>query len=181
MKIRRVVTGHDAQGRSVFVDDGDAPRAHSFAHIPGHAFAQVWQTAPAAGVPHAGGDLTAARGSLLPAPGASSLLVVDFQPDAVMASPDMDFAAAGAEMGAMLPGLIDVFEQDSPGMHTTDTIDYGFVLDGEIWLELDNGAQRLLKAGDIAVQNGTRHAWRNKTDKPVRVAFVMMGAARRGG
>jgi quercetin dioxygenase-like cupin family protein len=63
-------------------------------------------------------------------------------------------------------------------MHTTDTVDYGIVLEGEVWLELDDGQQIHLHPHDVVVQNGTRHAWRNRSDKPVRMAFVLIGARR---
>jgi len=179
MKIRRIVTGHDAHGSAVFVSDGDAPRAQSFKHVPGHAFAQVWTTGPDASLPAAPGDPTTAGGSLVPPPGGSSLLVVTFQPDAVMADPAMDHAAAGAEMAAALPGLIDCFEMDHPGMHTTASIDYGIVLSGGLWLELDHGAVKQVRAGDIVGQNGTRHAWRTRSTEPATVAFVLLGAPRR--
>lgn len=180
MKIRRVVTGHDAQGKSVFVSDGEAPRARSFAHFPGHAVAQVWSADAPPVVPHGGVDPTAARGSLIPPAGGNSLLLVDFPPDAVMGGA-ADPGAAFGELAAALPGLIETFEPDAPGMHTTDTVDYAIVLDGEIWLELDNGAVKLVKAGDVVVQNGTRHAWRNRGERVVRVAFMMTGASRRAG
>jgi mannose-6-phosphate isomerase-like protein (cupin superfamily) len=180
MKIRRVVTGNDAQGNSVFVSDGDAPRAHSFGHFPGHAAAQVWSTDASPALPHGGVDPTLARGSLLPPAGGNSLLLVDFPPDAVMGGA-ADPAAAFADLAAALPGLMETFEPAAPGMHTTDTVDYAIVLDGEIWLELDNGAVKLVKAGDVVVQNGTRHAWRNRGERVVRVAFMMTGASRRAG
>jgi hypothetical protein len=67
-------------------------------------------------------------------------------------------------------------EPENPGMHTTPTIDYGFVLNVEIWLELDDGKTVHLKEHDVVVQNGARHAWRNKSDKPVTMAFVLIGA-----
>jgi quercetin dioxygenase-like cupin family protein len=62
-------------------------------------------------------------------------------------------------------------------MHTTPTVDYGIVLDGEIWLELDDDKTIHLKEHDIVVQNGTRHARRNKGGKPVTMAFILIGAA----
>jgi hypothetical protein len=179
MQVRRIVTGHDGDGKAVFVDDAPAPRAAAFTSVPGHAFAQVWSTAPGAGLPAPACDPTQAGGSLLPAPGGSSFLVVAFPPDAVMTGPGFDGAAAGAELGAALPGLIDTFEPDHPGMHTTDSIDYGIVLDGEIWLELDDGATRHLRRGDVVVQNGTRHAWRNRSGATATMAFVLLGAARK--
>jgi mannose-6-phosphate isomerase-like protein (cupin superfamily) len=178
MKIRRIVTGHDGQGNSIFTSDAEAPRAKDFSAIPGHAFAQVWATGAGVAVPSREGDPTLAGGSLLPGPGGTSLLVVVFPPAAVFMSPTFDGAAAGAELASALPGLIETFEPESPGMHTTDTVDYAFVLDGEVCLELDHGAEKLVRPGDIVVQNGTRHAWRNKTDKPVTVACVLIGAKR---
>ena len=48
----------------------------------------------------------------------------------------------------------------------------------EVWLELDDGKQVHLRPHDVVVQNGTRHAWRNKRDRPVKMAFVLIGARR---
>ena len=64
-------------------------------------------------------------------------------------------------------------------MHTTPTVDYGIVLDGEIWLELDDGIVVQLKQHDVIVQNGTRHAWRNKSSKATKMAFVLIGQTER--
>lgn len=43
-------------------------------------------------------------------------------------------------------------------------------------LELDDGASVTLRPGDTAVQQGTRHAWREPTDRPAKVSLVMLGA-----
>lgn len=88
-----------------------------------------------------------------------------------------DPASAFGQLAAALPGLAESFEPDAPGMHTTPTIDYGIILEGELWLELDDGEMRLVMPGDIVIQNGTRHAWRNKTDRVARALFVMIGAS----
>jgi hypothetical protein len=178
MQIRRVVTGHDADGKSVFVDDAPAPQASSFAGLPGYGFAHVWSTAAGAGLPAQAEDPTLARSSVLPAPGGSSFVMTTFPPDSVMMSPGFDPVVAAGEAFAAMPGLIQTFEPDNIGMHTTDSIDYGIVLDGEIWLELDGGAIRHLKRGDVVIQNGTRHAWRNRSGAPATLAFFMVGAAR---
>ena len=58
----------------------------------------------------------------------------------------------------------------------TNTVDYAVVSDGEIWLELDDGKTVHLKKGDVVVQNGTRHAWRNKGIAPVTMLFFLNGA-----
>ena len=63
-------------------------------------------------------------------------------------------------------------------MHTTDTVDFELILEGEVWLELDDGVEVHLKPGDTVVQNGTRHAWRNKSSEPCTVAYALVGAQR---
>ena len=67
-------------------------------------------------------------------------------------------------------------EPDAPGMHTTDTVDFELILEGEVWLELDDGVEVHLEPGDTVVQNGTRHAWRNHGDKVCRLLVVLVGA-----
>jgi quercetin dioxygenase-like cupin family protein len=69
------------------------------------------------------------------------------------------------------PGLSGAF-------HTTDTIDYGVVLQGEIVLDLGEGREEVLRAGTCIVQRGTRHAWRNDGAEPAVAAFVVIGARR---
>jgi quercetin dioxygenase-like cupin family protein len=59
-------------------------------------------------------------------------------------------------------------------MHRTVSLDYGVVLQGEVALVLDSGEERILKQGDIAIQRGTNHAWRNTSnDKWVRMLFIL--------
>jgi uncharacterized cupin superfamily protein len=62
-----------------------------------------------------------------------------------------------------------------PGMHKTSTVDYALVLDGEIWALMDEG-EVLVRAGDSLVQRGTNHAWSNRSDRPCRVAFILVNA-----
>lgn len=69
----------------------------------------------------------------------------------------------------MLPG------KESP-MHRTNSIDYGIVLEGEIELELDDGAKKTVRQGGIIIQRGTNHLWRNTSDKVCRIAFVLIQA-----
>ena len=83
-----------------------------------------------------------------------------------------------AEMRETRPGRVEVLEPDHPGMHTTHTVDFDLVVSGEVWLELDDGAEVHLRAGDGVVQNGTRHAWRNRSDQPCVIAVALVGAAR---
>ena len=175
MKVRRVVTGNSG-GKAVFVSDSPAPRSRDFASIPGQSATLIWSTPGTPAVPHDGVDVITAKSSYVPERGETRLMVVTFAPDSVMMSKDFNPAAAGQEFMEELPDLAAKFEPDNPGMHTTDTVDYGIVLDGEVWLELDDGKQVHLKPHDVVIQNGTRHAWRNKGDKPVKIAFVQIGA-----
>ena len=77
-----------------------------------------------------------------------------------------------------MPGAAKYFEKDSPGMHTTDTIDFEYIISGEVWLELDDGKEVKIQAGDTVVQNGTRHAWHNKVSEPCRMVACLIGAQR---
>jgi quercetin dioxygenase-like cupin family protein len=82
-----------------------------------------------------------------------------------------------ADIEGKLPGLLRYMDPSDPGMHATDTIDFEVVLEGTVVLELDDGAEVTLNAGDTVVQNGTRHRWKNPTDKPARLALFVCGAS----
>lgn len=69
-------------------------------------------------------------------------------------------------------------EPDNPGMRTSDTVDVVLIVSGRTTLELDDGIEVVLEGGDCVVQNGTRHAWRNKTSEPVTRAAAIVGAYR---
>jgi uncharacterized cupin superfamily protein len=58
-------------------------------------------------------------------------------------------------------------------MHRTRSIDYGIVLEGEIYMILDDSEVRL-RAGDVVVQRGTDHAWENRSTQVARMAFILV-------
>lgn len=178
MKIRRIVTGLDGNGKSVVQSDARLER--EFESLPGFANTLFWATdgVPAVGIGCDADPVPSVR-SYMPGPGGTRLMVVALPPDASMGRPGFDPAAYGAEINAKVPGFAEVFEIDAPGMHTTDTVDYGVLLDGEVWLELDDGRELRLEPRDVVVQNGTRHAWRNKSDRQATLMFVLVGAQRR--
>ena len=175
MTVRRVVTGTDGAGRSVFVSDGPVPQSHDFETMPGQAQIRVWFTpgVPSGMPPEA--EPTDNHGPVVPGPGGASFMIVRYAPESVVTSPGFDPAAAGQEMATYAPDLAEVFEPD--GMHRTPSVDYGVVLEGEVWLELDDGVQVRLLPGDTVVQLAARHAWRNKTQAPATVAFVLTGVS----
>ncbi|HUD89343.1 MAG TPA: hypothetical protein VMR17_23045, partial [Xanthobacteraceae bacterium] len=79
-QIRRVVTGHDAAGRSTFIVD--APSPHVFSRSKGSAVVhELWETArtPA---DNRGNDDAIARGHRLPPPQNGSVFrVIEYPPD----------------------------------------------------------------------------------------------------
>ena len=74
--------------------------------------------------------------------------------------------------------IVDMMPGGVSPMHRTNSIDYGMVLSGEVELELDDGASRKLAPHDVVIQNGTRHAWRNRSNAPATMLFVLVGAKR---
>ncbi|MEB1611129.1 hypothetical protein FHT08_000610 [Xanthomonas campestris] len=178
MKLRRIVAGTDHDGTSRVFADGDPPRSVTFDAAPGFHVSLLW-SAPA--LPAVGrgepADTTRTDG-VLPAHGQSRLLVVTLPPDSTLTRADFDAAAYGQELAAKLPGFAETFEPDCPGMHTTDSVDYDVLLEGEIVLELDGGQQIPLKQHEIVVMHGGRHAWRNPGQRPAVLLFVLQGARR---
>jgi len=170
---RRIVTG-TVNGKSVVRTDEPLP-AYEFKTVPGYRHTLVWVN-PA--IP----DLSKEQrfdsypDSVVPGPGGTSLHFVTLPPGSVFADPSFDAQAAQDEALVRLPGLADHFETEDPAMHKTNTVDYSIVYDGEIWMELDDGETVHLKSSDVVVQNGTRHAWRNKGTKPVTMLFFLNGA-----
>ncbi|WP_322966342.1 cupin domain-containing protein [Sphingomonas fuzhouensis] len=169
------MTGTDDAGRSVIVSDGSVPRSHAFASIPGFANATVWSTPAGVSRGHATGDRTTDLSTLLPEPGGSTFFIVQFPPEANMAK--IDPAAAGAEQAAHLPGLSETFDPERPGFHATPSVDYVILLSGELWLELEAGEPVRLRQGDVVIQNGTWHAWHNRTNAPAVIAAISLGVA----
>ena len=172
--MRRIVVGN-VEGRSRVIETGPPPRTRAAKHTPGFEQSVVWATpsSPTTDVPSA--DPALALRNLVPEVGATRVIMLTLPPDAVFAGPDFDPEPAGLEMLDIAPGLAELFEPEHPGMHTTPTVDYDIVLDGELCLELTDG-EIVVVPGDIVVQHGTRHAWRNRTDRPARLLAVLIGA-----
>ena len=169
--IRRVVTGHNAKGKSVILSDGPSPHVMTIPGNPSFGMTNLWITdrMPA---DNAGDKDAAARPIVLEPPANGSILrVVEFPPDRTLASFDRN--AAFSAMGAS--HAMDKDASRHPGMHKTDTVDYAIVLSGEIWALMDEG-ETLLRAGDILVQRGTNHAWSNRSEAPCLVAFILIAA-----
>ena len=176
LRVRRVVTGHSRDGASTVITDGSPPVCCAYEHIPGMMTRLVWATPAAGRIPAQVDDPTTPTLSHVPSAGETRFIVATFPPDSVLAAPEFRPDLAAAENSRLSPGLADAFEPD--GFHRTDSIDYGIVLEGELCLELDDGTKTRLRKHDLVVQNGTRHAWRNDSNLPATVAFVLIGTRR---
>lgn len=177
VKIRRVVTGHNREGKATVVSDTqvDAIRLDL---LPGAEFHKLWGADAAPTFPDDGSPRPGAM--WFPPVGGFRFATFTVAPQSVALPEDFDRETAMAEMEAKLPGLVSQanMEPDNPGMHTTDTIDFEYVISGEVWLELDDGEVHL-RPGDTVIQNGTRHAWRNKGSEPCCMVVFLIGAHRK--
>jgi hypothetical protein len=177
---RRALTGRDAGGKSVFKSFDVTPQVVRFDSRPGLVFYELYATD---GVPQVSGqeaDPMLTKNGSFPGPGASLFRLVQFPPKPPEGSkPDpAAYARYLDELDQKIPGMASHFEKDTPGMHTSDSIDYGVVIRGEVILELDDGKTVHLRQGDCVVQNGTRHRWRNALSEPALMAFVLIGGHR---
>ncbi|MFZ0881697.1 MAG: cupin domain-containing protein [Candidatus Acidiferrales bacterium] len=175
MKIRCVVTGRNPSGKSVIAKDA-AVEPVTLSSLPGFEFHRIWGGDVVAKLPNDGTPTP--HPHYFPPSGGFRFLFFTVPPNTHKRPEYADPAAALGEMQEKLPGLVEVIEPMNRGMHTTDTVDFDVVLSGEIYLELDDGAEVLLKAGDCVVQNGTRHAWHNRSSQNCVVAVAIVGAER---
>jgi cupin domain len=173
MKVRRVVTGHNKSGKAIFVSDTQVePITTALLH--GSEFHRLWGSDRTSVFPDDGSP--PAQPAYFPPVGGFRFGMFSLPPRSHVRPAIADRDGAFREVEEKLPGLVKHMEPNAPGMHTTATIDFEVVLEGEVWLELDDGKDVLLRTGDTVVQNGTRHAWRNKSDKIARLAVFIVGA-----
>jgi quercetin dioxygenase-like cupin family protein len=171
--VRRVVTGHNAAGRSVFMID--APSPHVFQRSPGSAIVtELWETTQTPADNRGDGDAID-RGFRLPPPKTGSVFrVIEYPPDKVRLGA-LSRERTAADDGSGRQAALAQGAVRHPGFHKTSSIDYAIVLSGEIHALMDEG-EVLLKAGDVLIQRGTNHAWSNRTDEPAVLAFVLIDA-----
>jgi hypothetical protein len=174
-KIRCVVTGRNKAGKSIIVSNAPA-KPLTVALFPGSQFYRLWGSDSIPVLP-SDGTPTPQPGYFPPENGFRFGLFTLPPAKSTKVKPTVNPAAL-QEMGQKLPGVLDVMERDHPGMHTTDSVDFDIVVFGEVVLELDDGAEVVLKAGDCVIQNGTRHAWHNRSAGNCVIAFSLLGAER---
>ena len=174
-QIRRVVTGHDRDGKAIVLSDGPVPTVHSNPIRPGQLSIEVWKT-HAMPVPIAAEEPEPTTGprSLQP-PKNGNVFRISIVPPETEETRSLTpekaqelFRQSGAKEAS-------TFGKGGrhPMMHRTETVDYAVVLEGEITLILDEG-EVALKQGDVVIQRGTSHAWSNRSGKPVRMMYVLI-------
>lgn len=170
---RRIVTGHDAAGNAVVVSDGPPERVVEVGGAGGARFFEVWNTreTPAL-IDRDSGEPDEPGLVLAPPSGGTRIRVIDFPPEGDEIR-QLSEAQAREQFGSIGGAHASTSSARHPLMHRTETVDYGIVLEGELTLVLDTD-ERTIQAGDIVVQRGTNHAWANRSDRPCRVAFILI-------
>lgn len=173
---RRVVTGHNSEGKAIILEDGTPPRVQRIGGEIGPMFYEIWNTrATPAPIDRASGEPFEDKITLAPPKNGTRIRVLEIPPEDIRIealSPEearahfdeIGAAAASSHSGA---GTRHAF------MHRTETIDYGIMLEGELTLIMDIG-ETTVRAGDIVIQRGTNHGWANRSGKVCRIAFVLI-------
>jgi mannose-6-phosphate isomerase-like protein (cupin superfamily) len=170
--MRRIVTGHTPDGKATFVSDTELEAVDV-----GWGFFKIWGADRALVFPDDGSPPP--YSTYFPPVGGFRFVISTLPPEPAEPLKKKDHDELLEKLEENMPGAVKYMEKDNPGMHTTDTIDFGYIISGEIWLELDDGKEVHLKAGDSVIQNGTRHSWHNRSSEPCLMLFCLIGAHRK--
>ena len=149
-QFRRIVTGHDDRGSTIFVEDQICPNRMAVEGIPNFCRTEVWRIESMPDDNSGKYNDLAAKMIFPPTNNGSVFRILEIPPE-------------GETGGA-------------PIMHRTASTDYCYVIKGEIFAVLDSGSELLMKEGDILIQRGTNHTWSNRSNKPCIILFVLNGA-----
>lgn len=172
---RRIVTGHDADGKAVVVSDAPPVHTQLVGGPGGPTFFEVWHTMETPSLIRPQPDIREDQNLVLPPPkNGTRIRVIEFPPEGEEIR-TLTHAAAAAKFEAMGDAAAATAKVGAlhPLMHKTQTVDYGIVLEGEITLVLD-AEETTITAGDIVIQSGTNHAWANRSGKVCRMAFILI-------
>lgn len=174
LKSRRVVTGHDADGRSIIASDGDCPVSVAIWH-PDFVVNDAWRVECLPDDNASTREPCRSPMELEPSPTGNVVRIVQFPPDRnYTASVDVQsgFDALGSTGTSASAGYDGA---PHPLMHRTNSVDYIIVISGEVYAVMECG-ETLLRPGDVLIQRGTNHAWSNRSDKPCVVAAILNAA-----
>lgn len=149
--VRRIITGHDPDGRAVVVAD-ELLEARDLSG-EGIGLAELWATFE---MPVDASDATLTR-----------------QREGSVPTTVANGSGCAFHIGVIAPG-------GASPMHRTDSLDYGICLSGELEMELDSGEVTTIRAGEVVIQRGTYHRWHNSGDKPCTFAWIILDALPQG-
>ena len=172
---RRIVTGHNSDGKAVIIEDGAPPRTAQIGGDIGPIFYEVWNTRETpARIDRASGEAPENGIVLAPPKHGTRIRVLDIPPEDERIK---NVSPEEARVHFTEIGAADASSHSAQSrhafMHRTETVDYGIVLEGEILLILDEG-ETLVRAGDIVIQRGTNHGWANRSGRNCRIAFILI-------
>ncbi|HYM16943.1 MAG TPA: cupin domain-containing protein [Micropepsaceae bacterium] len=174
---RRIVTGHDAQGRSVVLSDAAPTNIVVNPADPDRGHINFWKTerVPASNEGYAD-PMAGPPCPLHPPKGGTMFRFFQIAPEkneAGLSADERDrrmekmFAAAGSEARTRTG--------QHPSMHKTDSLDYIVLLKGEVTALFDVGEVKM-RPFDVLIQRGTNHGWVNHGDEPVLLVAVLVDA-----
>lgn len=177
--VRRIITGHDDNGRSVVLSDGPAENVFESERTPGRGLINLWQTAQVPASNEGDHDNAARDIKIDLAPPANGINFRYFQimPEATEEGlSDAERQQVAAERFKGMGGshhLVDTSRH--PHMHRTRTVDFIVLLEGRVKMLLDIGEVEM-QPFDVVVQRGTNHAWVNESDRPALLMAVLVDA-----
>ena len=168
--MRRIVTGHNDNGKSIVTIDG--PPARSIGEDVGGLF-ELWNTNGNAVISTDVIDRADDEIILSPPSGGTKFRYFQINPLPEDVPDDMlqEIAADAFEKVGAAHHRVDTTKH--PAMHKTETVDYIILLKGDVTLILDE-EEVDLKPFDVVVQRGTNHAWVNNGNEPALLIAVLI-------
>ena len=177
-KARRIVTGHNAQGRSIVISDGIAENVLPNPADPDRGHINFWRTERVTADNRDDTDPAAGAAFPLPPPKGGTLFRF-FQIAPEKNETSLSKEERDARMAQMFEAADAGHARQSmgqhPSMHRTDTLDYIVLLKGEVTALLDT-AEVTMKPFDVLIQRGTNHGWVNRGDEPALLVAVLVDA-----
>lgn len=174
--VRRVVTGHDENGKAIVLSDGLVERVYSNPVRPGHRSSDIWE---AIGLPvhlEASEPDPVAIVDRFLSPLGIKIRISELQPEEASIRRLTPEQAASWYKDSGHPASSSFGQEGRhPLLHRTETIDYAVVLEGQMTLVMDD-REVVLNKGDVVVQRGTNHAWSNRSNSLVRMLYILIDA-----
>ena len=166
--MRRIITGHNAEGKSVITIDG--PPARSLSENEGGLY-ELWNTD--GNEINTLDDIDRADSEVSPPVGGTKFRYFQINPTPEGVPADLIEAATAAAFEKMGAAHHRIDTTRHPAMHKTKTIDYIILLKGDVTLLLDE-EEVDLKPFDVVVQRGTNHAWVNNGSETALFIAVLI-------